>query len=379
MKASFCFFLMLVMTACSPKMTDMTFETGSEMGYSMNFFRNVLAKSSADANVAVSPYSAGVALSMLMEGAEGQTRTEIDNALNGCLFRNTDLGGGDSVTVKSANSVWLDDDFAVRNTYVSTLSKEYDALATTLSFADPETVRAINNWCSEHTEGMINGIIKELTPEMVMVLVNALYFKTPWLDPFEPRATREDVFNGSKGSTTVPFMSKRMTCDYFEHDDNKVIRIPYEGGRYSMYVLLPSEKVGVSGIVPYMTENGLKELLSQMSPQTVRLSLPKFKVEHEMSLVPVLQSMGITSAFSAAADLSGIARGPLCVSDVLQKAVVDVDESGSEAAAVTAVIVKMTSIRVENVQEMKVDRPFYYMIADVDAGRVLFAGRVMNL
>ena len=116
-----------------------------------------------------------------------------------------------------------------------------------------------------------------------------------------------------------------------------------------------------------------------MTQKKVRLTMPKFKVESEMSLVTTLEAMGVRTAFSSAADLSGIARGPLAVSDVFQKAVVEVDEKGSEAAAVTAVMVGLTSARVNPDPVMNVDRPFYYMIADIDAGRVLFAGRIMNL
>ena len=379
MKVALSFLLVAALTACSSKVTDTDRTSGSELGFSMDFFRRALIESPVNKNVTVSPYSAGVALSMLMEGAEGETRAEIYKALNGCSFISAELSDNESVIVNSANSVWLDDDFPVKKNYVDHLAKDYGALATTLDFSDRESVRTMNSWCSEHTEGMIEGIIDELTPDMVMVLMNALYFNAPWMTPFDPAATYYDVFNGSDGRSTVPYMSGKFTCDYVGYDGNQLVRLPYKGGRYSMFVLLPSEEQGVDGVLPYMTEKGFSEVLSYMKPQSIRLSVPKFRTEHEMSLVKTLQALGIRSAFTASADLSGIANGPLCVSDVLQKAVVDVDEKGAEAAAVTAVIVKMTSVRVDTTPIMKVDRPFYYMIADVDAGRILFAGRVMNL
>ena len=137
--------------------------------------------------------------------------------------------------------------------------------------------------------------------------------------------------------------------------------------------------MGVKAIEEHLTEGGVREVLSMMKPQKINLRLPKFKLEYETSLVKTLESMGVRSVFSGAADLSGIARGPLAVSDVLQKTVVDVDEAGTEAAAVTAIMVKLTSARVEPVPMMNVNRPFYYMLADPDSGTVLFIGRVMNL
>lgn len=368
-----------ILTSCAPKAPQTQVQKGSELGYSLNFFRHLLGQSASDDNVSVSPYSAAVALSMLAEGAAGETKVELDNALNGCVFTGKDLGANDSITITSANSVWIDDDFSVRNTYVSHLSKEYDALATTLNFADPATVKAINNWCSEHTEGMIDGIIKELTPEMVMVLVNALYFNGEWEYPFKAQSTSDMVFHGSKGDNEVPFMNQQTMFNYIEYEGNQLVQLPYKGSRYSMYVLLPSSSMGVKAIEEYLTEGGVREVLSMMKPQKINLRLPKFKLEYETSLVKTLESMGVRSVFSGAADLSGIARGPLAVSDVLQKTVVDVDEAGTEAAAVTAIMVKLTSARVEPVPMMNVNRPFYYMLADPDSGTVLFIGRVMNL
>lgn len=373
------FLAMATLAACSPKVTQTEADPGSELGFSLDLFRNAVVQAEADEDVVVSPYSAGVALSMLMEGAEGETRAELDNALNGCTFRPTDLGDNDTVIVKSANSLWLDDDFAVRNEYVNHLSKNYDALATTLSFADPATVHAINDWCSEHTEGMIKGIVSKLTPDMTMILANALYFKAPWESPFRAELTSERVFHGSKGDSQVPFMSQQINCMYAAYEGNQFISLPYEGGRYAMYVLLPSEELGADGVLPYVTEYGLKELQGVLKRAKVNLRLPKFKVETGLSLINTLKHMGVKTAFTSAADLSGIARGPLTVSEVMQKSVVEVDERGSEAAAVTAIGISLTSARVEPVPVMTVDRPFYFMIADIDGGRVLFAGRIMNL
>ena len=132
------------MLSCAQQQTPPS--EGSRTGFALSFFKHVNKVSAPSENIVVSPYSAGVALSMLEEGAEGQTKVELDNALNGCLFKGDRLDGGEEVVVKSANSLWLDSDFSVRNRYVSTLQDDYDALVETLRFSDPATVRAINNW-----------------------------------------------------------------------------------------------------------------------------------------------------------------------------------------------------------------------------------------
>lgn len=367
------------LASCSPKTMQTTSNDGSELGFSLDFFRNTMLTSEADANISVSPYSAGVAMSMLAEGTGGETRKELDKALNGCLFRKADLGGPDTVKVLSANSVWMDDDFVVRNDYVSLLSKEYEAVATPLPFSDPATVDAINNWCSENTEGMIKGIVNKLTPEMKMIIANALYFEADWQKPFNAGLTKPGTFHGSKGDKEIPFMNKKDTYGYVEYGGNKLIELPYLKGKYSMFVLLPAEGANVNDITDYLYESGVEEVMEQLKMRQVYLKMPKFKLETEMSLVKTFEAMGVRTAFTAAADLSGIARGPIAVSDVLQKVAIDVNEKGTKAAAVTSAMVGLTSAKPEQPAYMYIDRPFIYMIADMEAERILFAGRIMNL
>ena len=193
--------------ACGPKYVEPA--EGSETGFALSFFRSVNEIVEYDKNYVISPYSAGVALSMLAEGAEGQTRVEFDDALNNCMFRAIDLGGNDTVVVKSANSLWLDDNFSVRNRYVGLLQKDFDAFVDVLPFSDPATVKAINNWCSENTNGKIDNIIDKLRPDMVMVLANALYFNAPWVKAFAPEATKEAVFHGLTNTSET---MERTSC-----------------------------------------------------------------------------------------------------------------------------------------------------------------------
>ena len=354
----------------------------SQTGVSLSFFNHVNAVSGADENVVTSPYSAAVCLSMLAEGAGGETRAEFDSALGGIMFKAEDLGSNDTVVVKSANSIWIDDNFSIRNSYVNLLQKDFDAFITTQRFSDPATVKAINNWCLEHTEGKIGDMIDRLSPGMVMVLVNALYFNAPWADAFNPELTSEDVFYGKSKSGKVSMMHRTGQYNYAQVSGAQIIQLPYEGGRYSMFVALPPAGADLDKLIPHITEGAFNSALEMMSPKRVKLSLPKFKVETFMLLNKALQNMGIRTAFTPAADFRGIAEmGPLVLDQVKQKCYVEVAEKGTEAAAVTVAQIRLTSVRVnpEDMAVMTVDRPFVFMIADGYTGNILFAGKIVNL
>ena len=368
------------LVSCGPKYAEPTSTPGSEIAYSMSFIRHVAANVDKNENIVISPYSAGVALSMLAEGAEGQTKEEFNKALNDCLFKAEDLGGNDTVIVNSVNSLWVDDNFSIRNRYLFLLDKDYDALATTLNFSDPATVQAINNWCSEHTNGKIKDIIDRLGAGDVMVLANALYFNAPWLNPFDSNLTTKADFNGSKGQTKVDMMSRKGYMNYAEFQGCQLVELPYEGGRYSMFVLLPAEGMDINEAVEYLSEDLYNEAMKALEPKEVLLRMPKAKIETSLLLNETLQSMGIKSAFTSAADFKGISEmGPLVLDQVKQKCYVEISEKGTEAAAVTVAQIRLTSARPSSYVKMTVDRPYIFFIVDTQNSNVMFAGRVMNL
>ena len=378
-------FIVAVLTAvsfisCGPQYTDPVSTPGSEIAYSMSFIRNVVANTDKNENLVVSPYSAGVALSMLAEGAEGQTREEFNTALNNCLFKAENLGGNDTIKVNSVNSLWVDDNFSIRNRYIFLLEKDFDALATVLNFSDPSTVQAINNWCSEHTNGKIKDIIDRLGPNSVMVLANALYFNAPWLNPFDENVTAKDMFNGSLRKSEVDMMFRRGYMNYAEYQGCQLVELPYEGGRYSMFVLLPPTGMDVNDAVRYLSEDAYNAAMQALAPKEVLLRMPKSKLETSLLLNETLGSMGIKAAFTTAANFKGIAEmGPLVLDQVKQKCYVDISEKGTEAAAVTVAQVRMTSVRPSSFVTMTVDRPYIFFIVDTKNSNVMFAGRVMNL
>ena len=352
----------------------------SQKGFALSFFKHVVATSDPSENVLVSPYSAGVALSMLAEGAEGETRVEFDSALNGCLFKSVDLGNNDTVTVKSANSVWITDDFSVRNRYVGLLEEYFDASVVNLNFDDPATVRAINNWCSENTDGKITEIVDKLGSGMVMLLVNALYFNAPWADAFLETNTKNGVFHAASGDVKVPFMSKNERLNFVEYQGCQMVELPYAGERYAMYLVLPPAGISLDKMISYVNEGIYEQAMTAMTPCMVRLTMPRLKLETNLVLNKALQNMGIRSAFTSAANFKAIAEmGPLVLDQVRQKCYMDISEKGTEAAAVTSIGIRLTSARPEPMVIMNVDRPFVFFISDRTNDNILFAARINNI
>jgi len=371
--------LSFVAFSCGPSYTKPV--EAPQTGFSISLFKNVNAMSPKDENVVVSPYSAAVALSMLAEGAEGQTRVEFDNALGGVLYKAENLGSSDSVIVKSANSVWVDDNFSPRNRYVNLLRKDFDAFLDVLNFADPATVRAINNWCAENTDGKITEILDKLDPGNVMVLLNALYFNASWDIEFDPSQTSKQPFYGNSGKSEVMMMGNKGYYLYAERDGFQIIQLPYKGLKYAMYVVLPPKGADIDKLLTKVDERMYDSAMDMLEQQEVRFFMPRFKVETSMLLNRPLQNMGIRTAFTSAADFGGIAEmGPLVLDQVKQKCYIDVTEKGTEAAAVTSVQIRLTSARpVAKLPVMRVDRPFIFVITDGENKNILFAGKIVNL
>ena len=365
--------------SCSPKYVkpaaaDPQSDADANVEFALSFLKKTNQTVASDENLVVSPYSAGVALSMLEEGAEGQTKAEFDNVLYGRLYPAANLGGGDDLTVKSANSLWISSNFSVRNRYVSLLQKDYDAFVDTPDFSDPSTVKEINNWCSEHTAGKINSIIDRLTPNDVMILVNALYFNAPWADAFNEVSTTDDTFHAAGGDKTVKMMYRSGSYEYGEYQGCQIIRLPYQGNRYSMVVVLPEN---VNDVLSHVDAASFDAALAGLRKQQVALRMPKFRLETSLILDKALQKMGLKTAYSAAADFKGISEsGQLTLGTVKQKCYIDVTEKGTEAAAVTSAQICLTSV--PRYVRMTIDRPFLFMIHDAQTNNILFLGKVVN-
>ena len=348
-----------------------------QLNFSMEFLKTAL-KANPQGNVVLSPYSAGTAFSMLNDGARGATRDGVIMALRHSSYYGEHPYSDSVNIVKTANSVWLNHGFSAREDYIRSVKNGYGAQIYSADAGDPFTVEAVNKWCSDHTEGLIKGIIDELPPTIRMILMNALYFKAPWLDPFKPAATQKEVFHGEKEDKEVDFMHKvSKFYQYYKAPGCTFVNLPYRNARYAMLIAVPDD---MSKAVEELDFANFQTAIKNLKRgEEVSLALPKFKVEYTKVLNDIMINMGAALAFTSQADLSGITDEDVFVSKAIQKCVVEVNEEGSEAAAVTAILVGRTAVaRPSEPIVIRVDKPFLFAIYDVKSQSILFEGKIAD-
>jgi serpin B len=280
-----------------------------------------------------------------------------------------------------ANSLWGQIGYSFRPEFLDMIGQNYGAGLRLVNFIDKgereRSRTAINDWVSEKTEGKIEDLIRKdiLSNQTRLVLANAIYFKADWLKPFR-NGTRNDEFVLLDGSTvTVPMMSRRASTRFAEGAGYQVVALPYKGERMEMIVVLP-EQGQFTAIERSLDNEFLNQALTRLAAGDVKLFMPKFEYEARLSLGETLIEMGMPDAFDhQLADFSGMdGTDRLAIAHVEHKAFVAVDEEGTEAAAATAVIAEVESMPVV----VRVDRPFLFLIRDVDTGTILFVGRVVD-
>ena len=369
----------------------------------------LLAKLNAQAknkNIFISPLSIGQVLKMAAGGAEGATREEINKALslpaqqsveemnkNDARMIDTILKKTDHPMIGMhankrdtefkltiANSLWANEQFALNKSFVNTCSKSYNAMVQNLNFADPSSVGKINSWASQNTNGKIPSILQRLSASQLMVLVNATYFKAAWMDQFTKQATQDADFHTGKGDTKkVPMMQTGGKMIYSETDKYQIISLPYADQKTCMYIILPNKEVATESLMGIF-ENEWTKASSNLSSKRGVLYLPRFKFDYSTQLADPLSEIGMKLAFTEKANfLPMVAKPPSpFVSEVIHKTYVDVNEEGTEAAAVTAMVFETTAMRREEEKPfvMRVDRPFIFAIANRSTNAILFLGTV---
>ncbi len=336
-------------------------------------------KSSSE-NVVISPYSAGVALSMLAEGADGDTRKELLTALSNASYATAKLKSSKDYIISSANSVWLSNGFDLNQGYANVLENVYGAQIETKDFMDKSTVREINKWCSAKTSGRIPKIIDEVSPDMVMFLLNALYFKASWQFAFDEESTYDAVFHSPSGDMKTPFMHKSGEYAYGEKAGCRYVILPYKSDVYKMIICLPAKDSDIKSIASGIDASVFVDAISSAEFGETAISLPRFKINTTLTLNNILAEMGVQKAFSSEADFSGITSSSVAVDAVMQKCFIEVNEAGSEAAAVTSVGIRLTSMHdAPKPFIMNVDRPFLFAIFDSSSHDILFAGKISSI
>jgi serpin B len=362
--------------------------------FAFDFLREIAREEDPTANIFVSPLSASMALGMALAGAEAGTFGAMRDALRlggmgrdqiGVSYRSLlDLLSGldPAVRLEIGNSVWHREGFALEDTYMSEVERDFLARVEALDFNDSGAADVINSWVSEATDGLIDGIVDPpIDPLTMAFLINAIYFQGEWTLQFDPERTASGDFRRSDGSTvSVPFMSvSDERFPFAQTPDYQAIDLPYGGEAFTMTVVLPSEAIGIDAFVESLDAEAWAEIIAELRETELLVALPKFKLEYEKNLNDVLKALGMEVAFNpAAADFSRMHRDALAmqlhISRVKQKAFVDVDEEGTRAAAVTSVEIGVTSAP----PMFRADRPFLFAIRERLSGALLFMGVVRD-
>jgi len=359
--------------------------------FSFSLFRQ-LGAAESDSNVFVSPLSASMALGMAMTGASGTTfdemratlgfgttsESEIDQGYKSLitLLRGLDPG----VDFRIANSIWTREGFPVTPAFLDASRTWFDAQAASLDFASPTAVKSINDWVSTATAGKIPTILDQIKSDEVMFLINAIYFKGSWRAKFDPALTIDAPFHGIAGDQPMKLMHREGTIRYMQTPAFSAVDLPYGNSAYSMSVLLPNVGQSVDAVLASLRTDTWSAWTTQFQDAELDLHLPRLALTWERMLIPDLQALGMRAAFQAGgADFSRISPlgDRLFISTVKQKTYVNVNEEGTEAAAVTNVGISLTSAPLRT--QFRVDRPYVFVIRERLSGTILFLGAIRRM
>ncbi len=371
---------------------DMAVMSAAHNGFALDLYERIR---SGKGNLVCSPISIAAALHMTMAGARGETERQMARVLHVTwdkpeaapmfprwlsLHR---IRPGFGVEMHVANSIWTPVGFPLVPDFSATLRDAYLAEAFEVNFAeDPEgTRRRINEWTAAQTHNRVPEILAPglLSVRERLVLVNAVYFKGLWKTPFNPAQTTNQPFRVAPGETVeAPAMRQTGTFGYYEDDRVQILEAMFSDENHVMTFLLPKEGGDLSGIESSLQPDTLSLWINRLESREVVVQLPRFRVTSRLDLVPPLQALGMTVPFSEAADFSGMTKAAsLFIGAIVHQAFVEMDEQGAEAAAATAVMMRMTAMAPPP-PIFRADRPFVFLIRNRRTNAILFAGRVWN-
>lgn len=343
----------------------------------------------------VSPLSVTYLMSMLANGADGETQQQIlatlgwagegiqqpslqdINDYSRMLIEKT-ARLDKAVTVEIANYVAVNKEFKLNSKFQKSVERDYKAGVESLNFTSPSTLKRINDWCNDRTHGMIPSIINELDPDAVSYLMNAIYFNGTWKDKFSKEETKQEMFRGyTRDIQYVDMMHRHGEYFYADGDGYSAVSIPYGNGAFRMTVILPSEGSFLRDVMASMDGGKFQALQRSMEKCNVDLKIPRFTTEVDLPLNDIISALGAPLIFSSQADFSQFARGDFYVSKMFQKAKIEVSEEGTKAAAVTAAIMMMSAVRPEKMRNVvfHADSPFAYIISENSTGSIYFMGQ----
>ena len=393
---------LLVVTACgtgSKVLNDVMFEkddyqkvvsANNELGFKL------LGEVEGDENdnTFISPTSLLMALSMVYNGADGETKEEIAKTLQLEGIDVTDLNkanaslgsilkkDSDEIQVDIANSIWLNENFHFQDDFAQNNKDYFHAEITEIDLSDKDSAKQINDWVKASTSDKITEIVEApLDDDLVTLLVNAIYFKGNWTNEFDKSHTEIRPFHLVDGTTKdVPLMTLYKELAYMENEKFQAVTLPYGDEEMNMKVFLPKENTSLTQFKESLTSENWAAWDEEFLSQEGTILLPKFQIEYETLLKETLGKLGMHAAFMEDADFTKMIKEdrPVFISEVKQKTFIDVNEEGTEAAAVTSIDMKTTSMPIETPFEMEVNRPFFIAITDNETDTILFMGSIGN-
>ena len=349
-----------------------------------------LVRANDTSNVFWSPFSVMLCLMMLWEGATGETRETMAKVLEIVedpegyqRFLKAALAiSSPGLELAIANSLWCDEQARVLPAFLTIAREKYAAKVVSLPFQSPDAVPRINAWVADQTRGKIGSIIDALSPSEPLVALNAIYFKGLWKAPFEKALTRDErFFTPVNHSIHIPMMRRSGYYPYYEDSDFQAVRLPYQGDRVGMYVFLPSKKCGLPAFLRTLTSAQWGRWMWTFTPTEGMVGVPRFRIEHRIDLVPILANLGMSQVFDPErAEFDGVALPPppIYMGQAIHRALVEVTEEGTEAAAVNEAFVCLAAARSTQPRlfQMILDRPFFFAIRDDHSNVILFMGVV---
>ena len=362
----------------------------SDNAFGLNVFKG-LNQADPDSNLFISPLSIAMALGMTLNGAAdstyeamkntlelaGLTETEINESYQSLIELLVDMDP--KVIFKIANSIWYREGLPVYEEFIQTNKTYFDADVAALNFGDPKSVDRINDWVSKNTNESIKKIIDNIPGDMVMYLINAIYFKGDWRFQFNLKDTKDGTFYNDDGSeSTLSMMFRKMSVPMVRNDETTIVDLPYGDSLFTMTIFLPS--LDIDQFVSDLSSQKLSKWIEQLQPTGFDLTMPRFELEYEKELSEILSDLGMSVAFDEwNADFSRImpldGSPNLFISEVKHKTFIKVDEEGTEAAAVTSVGIGITS----EPPSIIINRPFVFAIRENHSGTILFFGKILKL
>jgi serpin B len=400
MKAKLCLLLAAAMTAGLQISFADAFDLPALAAANNTFAFNLLKQLAAEqpgASIFVSPYSAATALQMAANGAGGTTKTEMQQVLGTTGLTDDAVGaankdiaqllnsGNTNVILATANGIWYRQGSPVKPEFIARNQQFFDCTLGTFNLNDPHPENVMNAWASDKTHGKISHIVDGRmfnvdTPRLF--LLNAVYFKGKWADPFKMEDTKDRPFYlRGGGQKIVPMMTQTKTFTYRRGTGYQAVRLPYEDENLAMYVFLPDTNSSPEKLLSIMSGDTWQRVtMPGFSEKEGTLVLPRFKLEYSAELIEPLKALGMKTAFGDRADFSGIGPG-IGIGAVRQKTFIEVKEEGTEAAAVTAIMMADSALPMPppNPFQMIVDRPFLFAIVDARSEMILFMGMVNEL